>query len=188
MSNGTVSVRYATALLQYASENGCEREVYDSMLQLRDCIAAVPQLMLRLKDPMTSKADKVSLLNAALTTADGSGPVKVMTDFFALVADRGRCDMISFMANSYRDLYRRKHGIVTAEITTSVPLDDRRRDSVRKLAGRCTCSEIEWVENVNPDIVGGFILKVDDIRMDASVSRRLERIRKELIEKNSRII
>lgn len=188
MKSGTVSVRYSKAMLLYAEEQGCQTEVYDRMDLLSTAFRQVPQLMEKLKNPTLSGSDKVRLLIAAVTGADGQEVCKPLQDFIALVVKSGRVATLPFIAKTYRNLYRERYNIVPVELTVATPLDDAHRDELKKFISSELHSTMEWTEKVDPDIMGGFVLQVDDIRMDASVARRLWVIEKELIEKNSRII
>lgn len=189
MSSGTVAVRYARALLRYAEEQGCQDEVYVQILQLARRIVQLPAIMDRISDPTLSFESKLRLLCITAESDDGTKACKALTDFLQLVLRSGRGNSIIFISSAYRDLYRKKNNVVPVEMTTASPLDDKRRAELKKLVGDIVKSErVEWNESVDPRLLGGFVIQVDDYRLDASVSRRLRVIEKELIEKNSRII
>ncbi len=188
MSSGTVSVRYAKALLQYAEEQGCQAEVYDRMLQLTACIRLLPDIMGRLNDPTVGIEDKGMLLAAAVADCDGRPACAPLQDFLKLVVRKGRADALPFIASSYRNLYRDRYGIVPVELVTATSVNDTQRTELKKFIGDKTNRTVEWSERVDSKLMGGFVLQVDDYRLDASVARRLRIIEKELIEKNSRII
>ena len=187
MNTGTVSVRYAKALLQYAVEQGDDRQVYLEMQTLAERMRAVRAIHDRIIDPTVSVSDKCSLLETAVT--DGKGSLSGSArSFFKLAVGAGRGDCLLFMAISYQDLYRLKNGIVPVQLITATPVGDERRERLKQLVENVEHGSVEWTHSVDPSIDGGFVLLVDGFRLDASVAGKLHRIRKELIEKNNRII
>ena len=187
MNTGTVSVRYAKALLQYAVENSESDRVYAEMRTLQERLRAVLAIHDRLADPTVRDADKCRLLEIAVT--DGKERLSESTAaFFRLVVGAGRGDCLLFMATSYQDLYRRRNGIVPVELITAAPVGDERKAQLKQLVNNVEHGKVEWTHTIDPSIEGGFVLLVDGYRLDASVAWQLQRIRKELIEKNNRII
>ena len=103
MNTGTVSVRYAKALLQYAVEQGDAAQVYLEMQTLASRMRAVRAIHDRLVDPTVSVGDKCSLLETAVT--DGKKPLSGSVQaFFKLAVGAGRGDCLLFMAVSYQEL------------------------------------------------------------------------------------
>ena len=187
MNTGTVSVRYAKALLQYAVEQGDDRQVYQEMQTLAGRMRTVRAIHDRLVDPTVSVSDKCNLLDIAVT--DGKKPLSGSSKaFFKLAVDAGRGDCLLFMAVSYQDLYRLRNGIVPVQLITATPVGDERRARLKQLVENVEHGKVEWTHSIDPSLDGGFVLLVDGFRLDASVAGKLQRIRKELIEKNNRII
>ena len=187
MNTGTVSVRYAKAMLAYAVEQADDSQVYAEMQTLAERLRSVHAIHDCIVDPTVSAAAKCSLLETAVT--DGKGKLSGSTAaFFKLVVGAGRGDCLLFMSISYQDLYRRRNGIVPVELVTATPVGDERRARLKQLVNNVEQGKVEWTHTVDPSIEGGFVLMVDGYRLDASVAWQLQRIRKELIEKNNRII
>lgn len=104
--------------------------------------------------------------------------------FVALLVKRGRTEYLKPCLITFVSKYREQQGIRVAHLVTAVEapgLEER----VRDLFKDC---RLEFDSRIDPSIIGGFVLTVDDVRIDASVSRQLETIRKEFIEKNLRIV
>lgn len=187
MNTGTVSVRYAKALLQYAEEKGQDGQVYSEMHILAERLRHVHAIRQRLADPTLEDSVKCSLLETVVT--DGKGTLSdALARFFRLAVSAGRSDMLQFMAVSYMDLYRRNNGIVPVQLVTAAPVGDERRERLKKLVECVEHGTLEWTHTVDSALEGGFVLQVGGYRLDASVAAKLQRIRKELIEKNNRII
>ncbi|MCQ2149604.1 MAG: F0F1 ATP synthase subunit delta [Bacteroidales bacterium] len=109
-----------------------------------------------------------------------------LVKFIALLSSNGRLDEVRYIFNSFLRQYREANGIRKIHLKTVVPspeLEDRIRDV---FAGEG--SELILSTEVDSDLIGGFVLQVDDRVLDASVSRQLEIIRNQLIEKTNRIV
>lgn len=187
MSNGTVSVRYAKALLKFATEEGCQEQVYSEMKRLLLVMKQVAELRQRLSDPTVSDSDKCSVLETAISENHDSISLPVR-NFLKLAVQAGRAEMIIFMASGFIDLYRKQNHILSANLVSAIPLDEASCKRLEEIVESVTTGTVEWTKTQDSQLMGGFTLQVDGFRLDASVRSRLERIRKELIEKNNRVI
>ena len=132
MNTGTVSVRYAKALLAYAVEQGDDKQVYAEMQTLAGRLRQVHAIHDRINDPTVSVSAKCSLLETAVT--DGKSRISGSTSaFFKLVVGAGRGDCLLFMSVSYMDQYRRRNGIVPVELVTATQVGDERRERLKQL-------------------------------------------------------
>lgn len=187
MNTGTVAARYAKALLEFALEKGQEKTVYAEMDALALCLSHVHEMHDRLADPTVSAESKLRLLETAITGSNDK-PCDATDRFLQLVIQTGREDVLLFMASSFRDQYRRHFGIVPVSLVTAVEGNDIHVQRLTRLVENVSEGTPEWNYTVDPSIEGGFILSVGGYRLDASVASQLQRIRKELIEKNNRVI
>ena len=158
MDIGVISVRYARALLKSATDAKIEDAVYTEMQQLAKSYVEVPQLRFTIDNPMLSK-DKKEVL---LLTAVGEKPSDLTKAFIQLVLKEDRESVMQFIANSYVTLYRQQKNVIRGRLITA--------------AESKTNGTVEFETEVNPDIIGGFILEYDTYRMDASVKAKLNSI------------
>ena len=165
MDIGIISVRYARALLKSAVDAKLDEQVYREMQLLAKSFAEVPQLRHTIDNPMLAKEKKESLL---LTAIGGDGASKLSKAFVELVLREDRENMMLFMSNSYVTLYRQQKNIIRGKLTTAVAVAPDTEQKMRQM--------VEFETEVNPDIIGGFILEYDTYRMDASVKSRLNSI------------
>jgi F-type H+-transporting ATPase subunit delta len=84
--------------------------------------------------------------------------------------------MIQFMANSYVTLYRQQKNIILGKLTTATRVSAATEQKMRQMVEAKTQGTVEFETQVNPDIIGGFVLEYDTFRMDASVKSRLNAI------------
>ena len=83
---------------------------------------------------------------------------------------------LQFMAASYITLYRKQKNIIRGKLITATAVDAQTEDKMRKMVEQRTQGTVEFKTEVNPDIIGGFILEYDTYRMDASVKTKLNAI------------
>ena len=83
----------------------------------------------------------------------------------------------------FRDLYRTEKGIRSAELVTALEVDDPTIKSVRELLKKAFDSDVELSASVDKDLIGGFLLKIEDQQYDSSVASNLKRMKKQLLQK-----
>ncbi|MCR4583881.1 MAG: F0F1 ATP synthase subunit delta [Prevotella sp.] len=172
MDIGVISMRYARALLKSATEDKQEDKVYQNMMVLAKSYLEVPALRHTIDNPMLSKDKKEALLS----TACGEKPSLLTLSFLKLVLKEDRENMIQFMANSYVTLYRKQKNVIRGKLTTAARVSADTEQKMRKMVESQTNGTVEFETEVNPDIIGGFILEYDTYRMDASVKSKLSNI------------
>ena len=172
MDIGVISMRYARALLKSATDARLEEQVYHDMMTLAKSYIDVPALRQTIDNPMLLKGKKEALL----TTAVGEKASALTTTFIALVLKEDREQMIQFMANSYVTLYRKQKNVIRGKLTTAARVTAETEQKMRQMVESKTNGTVEFETEVNPDIIGGFILEYDTFRMDASVKSKLNNI------------
>ena len=173
MDIGIISVRYARALLKSALDAKLDQQVYQEMQLLAKSFVEVPELRHTIDNPMLAKEKKEMLL---LTAIGGDSASSLAKAFVALVLKEDRENMIQFMANSYVTLYRQQKNIIRGKLTTAVTVAPATEQKMRQMVESKTKGTVEFETEVNPDIIGGFILEYDTYRMDASVKSQLNTI------------
>ena len=172
MDIGVISVRYARALLKSATDAKIEQQVYAEMQQIAKSYIEVPQLRSTIDNPMLSKDKKQALL----LTAAGQKPSDLMKAFISLVLKEDRESVMQFIANSYVTLYRQQKNIIRGRLITAAAVSPATEQKMRQMVESKTNGTVEFESQVNPDIIGGFILEYDTYRMDASVKTKLNSI------------
>ena len=172
MDIGVISVRYARALLKAATAQKLEDTVYQEMMTVAKSYEEVPQLRQTIDNPMLSNNKKESLL----VVATGEKPSALTRQFVNLVLKEGRENMMQFIANSYITLYRKQKNVIRGKLTTAARVSAQTEQKMRQMVESKTNGTVEFETEVNPDIIGGFILEYDTYRMDASVKTKLNNI------------
>lgn len=178
MNGGLIPHRYAKALYKLALEQGTTRKVYDEMLNVVKAFEENPTLQKVLLNPSVSNADKSKLL----VTAAGADAGDDYKGFIRLIIDNKREEFAYEMALAYRDIYRKANNISKVTVTTAIELP---AEEMKKLQALIVKSfpdrKLEFATGIDKDIIGGFIIDVDQVRMDASISNEIEILRQKLL-------
>ena len=184
MNKGLISVRYATALFQFAKDKNVGEEVYEQSKFLTSVFAQLKNLPATLSNPMIPKDQKRRLL----LTASGEMTSDVFEKLIDLLLKNDREDCLQSIMLEYQEQYRKSKNILHGKLITAVEIDDATTKLLiasieHKIEGTLDLEKI-----VNPKVLGGFILEVDFTRWDASLSGQLNSIKKQYIERNRRIV
>lgn len=206
MNTGIIATRYATALLKLVDETGSGDVVAAQVQVIEKALDEVPEFRRAVDDPAVSVVRKISLFEAALKDS----MAQELRKFLELLIRNGRIGDIrlvltTFVTEYYRSRHIKRARLVVAdpalldpEPTPSdpVPVEGSLRQAqrpalesrLRELIGKETGCELLLETKVDPSLIGGFVFEVEDMILDASVSRQLDVIRHQFIEKNRRIV
>ena len=177
MDNGKISVRYARALFQLAQEQGCEEAVYDGLTRLaHNYLLAIAQFNEVLADPIVAKEEKVKLLEMAV----GEPMHDSLKQFIAFVTEQHREDKMFLIAMKYMEMYRKKHNILNTQLTTATELPEATLDKIKAYVEQTFNVDAEMEVKIDPSLIGGFILDIENSRMDASVVGQLNALKNRL--------
>jgi F-type H+-transporting ATPase subunit delta len=177
MQGGRFSSRYAKALLDLSVEQNQLDAVYADMLTIGGIIDGNRDLQLLLKSPVVNSDKKAKILKAVLTNLN-----KVSDGFVQLLVSKGRESHLAEVTQSFVDQYKVMKGITMAYVKTAVKLDESTRHLVIAEASKMAGGHIEIAEVVDPNLIGGFILRVGDQLIDHSVSGKLKSLKREFSE------
>ena len=174
MNNCKISIRYAKALLSSAKEAKVEEKVYSEMTTLESAFAQIQLLKQAMTNPTLTKEEKIKLLNSVFNNKAS----KLTQGFITLVVENGREDYFHRIALSFQELYRKDKNIVVTHLTTAIELDEPLKKKIINSVEEQENSKVELRTEVNPDIIGGYILDIDGKRLDASIIRQLSKLYK----------
>ncbi|PWG05823.1 ATP synthase F1 subunit delta [Polaribacter aquimarinus] len=175
MKDARAALRYAKAILNLAKDTKSETKVNDDMLFISDTIAKNDDFEVMLRSPIVKAADKIKVLNALF-----EGKVNNVTlGLFHLLEDNKRIAMLASIAKQYVIIYDYYKHMQEAKVTTAVPLTKEVEKQVLAKIVALTGEKANLVNEVNPNILGGFILRVGDVQYDASISNYLSELKKE---------
>jgi ATP synthase F1 delta subunit len=139
---------------------------------VRAAVEESPDLAKFLRNPAFPAEAKRRVLEAM--TAGGE---PLVSNFLNVLLSHGRLDLLVDAAEAFAERYRRDQRELAVSLTTAVPIDDAQADSLRQKLESATGQTVTIRRTVDPSIVGGVVLRVRDLLVDASVRRRLEGLR-----------
>ena len=175
MNESKISVRYAKALFQLAVEKDLLDEVYEDMHFISE-VCKHEQLVEVLDSPIIIPSKKKAILHGILDNNVES----ITLSLVDLLITNGREEFLPAVSRVFRSETLRYRGITDTTLITAVPVNDKIRQQITDLVTSAFKTSVELKEIVDDEIVGGFILKVDDNYIDASVRNKLRKIRKGL--------
>jgi F-type H+-transporting ATPase subunit delta len=176
MNDSKISVRYARAIFQSAQEKKILDKVYQDMIFISE-ICKNKETKEFLQSPIIIPSKKEAIFHKML-----EGNVeKITLSLLDLIVMNGRESFIPAIARNFIHETKKFKGITESVLTTAIKVDDNVRKQIIDLISTVFNTEVELKENLDPEIVGGFILQVDDNYIDASIRNKLRKIKKELI-------
>jgi F-type H+-transporting ATPase subunit delta len=177
MNDSKISVRYSRALFQSALEKKIIDNVNQDMILISE-VCRTPEAKEFLQSPIIVPSKKSAIFHSML-----NGKVeKVTLSLIDLVVKNGRESFLPAIARVFIYETRKYKGITESVLTTAVKVDEKVKNQIITLISEGFSTKVELEENIDPEIIGGFILRVDDNYIDASIRNKLRKIRKELLE------
>jgi len=178
MANKRVAFRYAKALLGLASERNELDLVESELLTINSLLDASRDFKLLLVNPVVKPDKKKSIFQAIFH----DGISELTRGFINILVTKGREALLPDIVGEALSQLRLMKNIQTAEVRSATQLEDSTRAKILAEVAKVHDGEIELNETVDPDLLGGFILKMDDKQIDASLKRQLSKLRRTLTE------
>ncbi len=173
MSVGRIAIRYATPIIELAEEKKILDKVKTDMESFLNVCEENRDFALMLKSPIIPHQRKADILKKIF-----EGKVDDLTlQAFDIVTRKNREDLLENIAEEFLHLYNVKKGLAEVSVTTSIKLDADMRKAFERLAKEVTGKDPILKEVVDPEIVGGYILKLGDRQIDESVSGQLKELK-----------
>lgn len=184
MNDSLISRRYAKAIIEYATELGEEQALYESMRVLAQNFAAIPELTHTLANPMIATAEKQRLIQSA----GGVGAQRSYDAFVRVVLDNRREKLILNIAMAYIRLYRSVNNISVISLTSARPMSHGVYARISQDITSRTRGTAEIEVHIDDSLGGGFILQINDLRLDASVRGQLEKIKRQMMNNTRNLV
>jgi F-type H+-transporting ATPase subunit delta len=168
---------YAEALFGVAKEKGKLDAIREQLAQFADAVAKSRDLQVFFFSPYFSSVEKRDGIARAI-----SGAEPELVNFLELLAEKHRMPVVFRIRDRFEELWARENKQLEVTLTSAVELDPEIVRRVGAEIERQTDRKIELESAVDPDIVGGLVLRVGNMVVDASLRNRLERLRKEVAQ------
>ena len=175
MLTSRVAYRFAKALLQLSVERNELDKVIDEIRLVKSICEENRDLRVMLESPVV-KVDKKRKIFRQVFSSNLS---EITNKFFDIIFRRSREKLIFEVAQSFIDQYKEFKKINIVIVESAQPLNEENRNMVMQFLKGRTTEKIELVEKVNEELIGGIILKMNDLQIDASVKSNLNKLEKE---------
>jgi F-type H+-transporting ATPase subunit delta len=164
---------YARSLFEVAKEQDKLDTVREQLGQFADALEANRELSIFFFSPYFNTAEKKDGLGRVLEGAD-----PVVENFLGLLIENHRMPAIFRLRREFEVLWEEENKLLPVTITSAVALDEATVKSIGDAIGRQTGQQVELTSNVDPDVLGGLVVRVGNSILDASIRNRLENLRR----------
>lgn len=175
MSEIQVASRYAKALIDLAAEQNIVEPIKKDIELFINTCQANAELQAILRNPIISLDKKANILDAIFSDKLN----KMILEFFKIAIRKGRADVLLASAKEYVNQYNVLKNVVKATVTSSSALSNDNLKQIEAVVKEATKGEVILTTQVDPSLIGGFILKVGDRQFDTSLSGKLNKLKKE---------
>ncbi|MFC0184727.1 ATP synthase F1 subcomplex delta subunit [Pseudarcicella hirudinis] len=169
MSVQSVASRYAKSLLWLAKDQNIVETVFEDMTLFAKTCEENHDLVLALKSPIVKHYQKLSILSKIFK--DKVNPATFA--IFEIITQKNRERLLPDIAEEFDRQYLEWKLIQKAEVTTVTPLTEAQRAEIIKIVSENTGKKVDLSEKIDPSLIGGYILRVDDRQIDTSVKTKL---------------
>ncbi len=170
----TVADRYAKALFELVDADNELDQTYQELIALRQVFEGLDAALAGVQLSLDEKKSLIKDLQ--------QGASKYVANLIQMVFDYGRIDCMVAIIDEFERRYDRKMKRMHADVTTAIQLDKQQEDQLKaNLAKRFGANEVTLTKHVDPEILGGVIVHVDNKTLDGSLSSKIKQIRRLLV-------
>ena len=178
MDQSKINVRYAKAFFSLAKEKDLISELQKDALLVSSVCSSISDFMILIESPVISTSGKVKAIKSIFEGKINPYSLK----FLLLITENNREKYIPGIFRNLEELYRKNEGIRTAILTTAEPMDEALVEQIRKTLESEFGGKIEITQKIDKELIGGFVLRVDDSQYDASIAAQLKKIKDKLLQ------
>jgi F-type H+-transporting ATPase subunit delta len=166
---------YSRALFEVAKEHDIVDRVHDELGQFADALGEDRELRLFFFSPYFSSEEKKDGVARVVEGGD-----EHLVRFLELLAERHRMPVIHRIRRAYDAMWAEENRLLPVSVTSAVELDEGLVESIGERIQEQTGRRVELSSQVDPDVLGGLVLRVGNMVLDSSVRNRLEQLRKQV--------
>lgn len=181
MNQSKIAVRYAKALFLTATEKNILDQVQNDIVLIESATKESEVFQAFLSNPTNKPSAKSRFIDHVF----GEGRIQPITlNFLHLIITNNRAHHLQDITRYFIHLYRKQKGIKSAVFTLATEPSQEIRKRIAEVLKDIYKSEIDLQVAVNPSLIGGFVLRVEDQQYDASVSSALHKMKSNLLQRN----
>jgi len=166
---------YARSLFEVAQEQGKLDEVREQLGEFADALDENQEMQVFFFSPYFSTQEKEEGLDKVVTDAE-----PILQNFLKLLIEKHRMPAVFRVRRSFDELWQRENKLLPVEVTSAIELDQNTVKQIGDRIGEETGQKIELSERVDPDILGGLVVRVGNSIIDSSIRARLDSLRKQV--------
>lgn len=179
MSYTKITLRYAAAFFDLATERGVVEIAYEDMKLLGTICNTNQEFVRMLQNPVIHADKKAKIVSKIFESSVN----KTTLAFMNLMVRKRRERYLPSIADAYADLYDASKGITKAYVTSAIDLTASEKNGVQQILGRLTDMKINLIEKTNPELIGGFVANLGHFQVDQSIASKIKELKKDF-EKN----
>jgi F-type H+-transporting ATPase subunit delta len=168
---------YARALFEVARQQGKLDEIREQLAQFADALNEHRELAIFFFSPYFSQKEKQEALERVVQGADPS-----FMNFLNLLIEKHRMPVIFRIRGAYERMWEEENRTLPVEITSAIELDQGTIETIAKQIGERTGRKVKLATRVDPEILGGLVVRVGNAILDASIRNRLEQLRRQVAQ------
>ena len=168
---------YAEALFEVAKEKGTLDAIRGELAQFADALDGDHELQVFFFSPYFSTAEKVAGLKRGVSDAN-----RELLNFLELLIEKGRMQEVFRIRREFDGLWKQENRRIDVTVTSAVELDPAVVEKVGEEIERQTGQKVELASRVDDEIIGGIVLQVGNMVLDASIRARLDKLRKSVAQ------
>lgn len=180
----SITNRYASALLKQVEDANKFDEVSNDLQLIYDTLESSKELRVALKSPVINEEKKKSILKELF----GSKIDKESANFLDFVVKKNREDILFEIVQRCLELRDEKMNIIPAKVSTAVELSDAEKKIFKISLERYSNKNVRITFDVDPALIGGFLVRLKDKMLDASVVQQLKLLRKRLVKADQTLV
>jgi len=168
---------YSRSLFQVAQEADALDRIHDELGEFADALSGNRELQVFFFSPYFSSQEKKEGIGKLVTEADEN-----FVRFLELLAERHRVPAVFRIRQAFDEMWAEENKLLPVTVTSAVELDDQLVEDIGKRITEQTDRKVDLSSKVDPDVLGGIVLQVGNMVLDASVRNRLEQLRKQVVK------
>ncbi|OQA98283.1 MAG: ATP synthase subunit delta [Bacteroidetes bacterium ADurb.Bin217] len=180
MNQSKISVRYAKALYEFGEEKKVLATLVDDVKMLASSFAEIKELRDFVLNPIIKPSDKKNFIHALLSKKVSADTIQ----FLNMIITNKRELYIEDMLRNFLNMCRRNSGITSVTLTTAQTFSASQKKTITSFVEKTYKTNVELIEKTDTTLLGGFILRIDDLQYDASVKTKIHALKKELLQSN----
>jgi F-type H+-transporting ATPase subunit delta len=166
---------YARSLFEVAMEQNKLDEIHDELGEFSDVLSENRKLQLFFFSPYFSSEEKKDGVAKVI-----EGGNEYFVRFLELLAEKHRLPVLFRIRREFDALWAKEQKLLEVSVTSAVKLDEETVKGIGKKIEEQTGNRVELASHVDPDLIGGLVIRVGNLVLDASVRNRLERLRRQV--------